>query len=109
MTKLIVIVFLVIGVSVIVSESATSGRTQPNGRSIVPSNLQTVGTDQHGKPEQLIMQQNPLLLNENLFHTLEHPKVKDRKVVIVSIAGAFRKGKSFFMDYCLRFMYSNVS
>lgn len=41
-----------------------------------------------------------LLLNEN---------VKERQIVAFSIVGAFRKGKSFFMDYCLRFMYANVS
>lgn len=40
---------------------------------------------------------------------LLHPEVKNRKVVIMSIVGAFRKGKSFFMDYCLRFLYANVS
>lgn len=38
-----------------------------------------------------------------------HPKVVDRKIVVVSIVGALRKGKSFFLDYCLRFMYANVS
>lgn len=37
-----------------------------------------------------------------------HHEVKDRKIVIVTIVGALRKGKSFFMDYCLRFMYANV-
>ena len=36
------------------------------------------------------------------------PEVKTRKIVIVSIIGAFRKGKSFFLDYCLRYMYANV-
>lgn len=40
---------------------------------------------------------------------LLHPEVKDRKVVLISIVGAFRKGKSFFLDYCLRYMYGNVS
>lgn len=40
---------------------------------------------------------------------LLHPDVKDRKVVVFTIVGAFRKGKSFFMDYCLRFLYANVS
>ena len=40
---------------------------------------------------------------------LLHPEVKDRKIVVVSVIGAFRKGKSFLMDYCLRFMYANVS
>lgn len=38
-----------------------------------------------------------------------NPEVSERKIVVVSIIGAFRKGKSFLMDYCLRYMYSNVS
>lgn len=44
-----------------------------------------------------------------LQELLLHPDVKERKVVALTIVGAFRKGKSFFMDYCLRFMYANVS
>lgn len=38
-----------------------------------------------------------------------HDEVKNRRPVVISIIGAFRKGKSFFLDYCLRFMYANVS
>jgi atlastin len=40
---------------------------------------------------------------------LLHPEVRDRKIVFLSILGAFRKGKSFFLDYCLRYLYANVS
>jgi len=36
-----------------------------------------------------------------------HPDVLERKIVVFSIIGAFRRGKSFFLDYCLRFMYAN--
>ena len=36
-------------------------------------------------------------------------EIQDRKVVILSLIGAFRGGKSFFLDYCLRFLYANVS
>ena len=34
--------------------------------------------------------------------------VRDKEVVAVSVAGAFRKGKSFLMDFMLRFMYNQV-
>ena len=38
-----------------------------------------------------------------------HPEIEDRKIVIFSLIGAFRGGKSFFLDYCLRFLYAHVS
>ncbi len=40
---------------------------------------------------------------------LLHPLVKNRKIVSVSIVGAFRKGKSFLLDYMLRYLYFTVS
>jgi len=43
-------------------------------------------------------------LNKMLLHN----NVKDRKVVVVSIVGAFRKGKTVFLNYCLRYLYANV-
>ena len=45
----------------------------------------------------------------NIEEIFLHPEVKDRKIVVLSIIGAYRKGKSFFLDYCLRFFYANVS
>lgn len=47
--------------------------------------------------------------NEEIEKMFLHPDVKNRKIVIFSIIGAFRKGKSFFLDYCLRYLYANVS
>ena len=44
-----------------------------------------------------------------LKQILTHKDVKTRNVSVISIISAFRKGKSFMLDYFLRFMYSNVS
>lgn len=47
--------------------------------------------------------------NAELDKMFSHPDVKDRKIMVFSIIGAFRTGKSFFLDYCLRYLYANVS
>ena len=36
-------------------------------------------------------------------------EVANKKVVVVSVAGAFRKGKSFLLDFFLRYLDRNVS
>ena len=50
-----------------------------------------------------------IVSTEQLDELFDRPEIQDRKVVIVSLIGAFRGGKSFFLDYCLRFLYANVS
>ena len=52
--------------------------------------------------------QNTNLSYDKFKRIFAHPEVENRKVVILSIIGAYRKGKSFFLDYCLRFLYANV-
>ena len=46
---------------------------------------------------------------EALREILLSDDVKDRKVMVLSVAGAFRKGKSFLLDYLLRFLNYGVS
>lgn len=43
-----------------------------------------------------------------LAQVLLAPEVRDKNVVVLSVAGAFRKGKSFLLDFMLRYMYRKV-
>jgi len=45
---------------------------------------------------------------EGLKRILMQDDVKDRQVVVVSVAGAFRKGKSFMLNFFIRFLQSKV-
>uniref|UniRef100_A0A8C5EL96 Atlastin-3-like n=1 Tax=Gouania willdenowi TaxID=441366 RepID=A0A8C5EL96_GOUWI len=42
---------------------------------------------------------------EALSRILLAPEVRDKQVVVLSVAGAFRKGKSFLLDFMIRYMY----
>lgn len=69
-------------------------------------------THPFGKPVNVLKfgEGNKVIIdNAELDKMFLHPDVKNRKVVVFSIIGAFRRGKSFFLDYCLRFLYANVS
>uniref|UniRef100_A0A8D8YFY6 Atlastin n=1 Tax=Cacopsylla melanoneura TaxID=428564 RepID=A0A8D8YFY6_9HEMI len=45
-----------------------------------------------------------ILDHEALERILLQDHIKDKHVVVVSVAGAFRKGKSFLLDFLLRYM-----
>ena len=64
------------------------------------------------KPIQVIetgQEDHSFTLNEDaLTEILLQDHIRDRSVVVVSVAGAFRKGKSFLLDFFLRYMYAKV-
>ncbi|XP_070497343.1 uncharacterized protein [Chironomus tepperi] len=64
----------------------------------------------HGNSENVLgfTKDNKVFINdEPLKKMFLHPDVKNRKIVAFSIIGAYRKGKSFFLDYCLRYLYAH--
>ena len=46
--------------------------------------------------------------HEALEEILLSEEVRDRKVVVISVAGAFRKGKSFLLDFLIRYLDREV-
>lgn len=62
------------------------------------SALRVVEVNSHG---------NTLTLNtDRLEQILSQPNIKDRNLVVVSITGALRKGKSFMLNFFLRYLKS---
>ncbi|XP_074599936.1 atlastin GTPase [Brevipalpus obovatus] len=65
-------------------------------------------TVQHGRPVQIIEVDGDTgtfrLKNEELRSILLQEKVKDKPVAVVSIAGDFRKGKSFLLNLFVRYL-----
>lgn len=70
------------------------------------------GDGECGQAVQVIStsEEHTFILNEDeLSEVLMRDEIKDRFVCLVSVAGAFRKGKSFLLDFFLRYMYSQVN
>lgn len=67
----------------------------------------SIGNSGGGYPVQIvdITKEHKFCLNEdNLQAIINHPKARMKKVCVVSVAGAFRKGKSFLLDFFLRYL-----
>ncbi|KAM4603443.1 atlastin-2 isoform 2-T2 [Polymixia lowei] len=66
-----------------------------------------------GRPVQIVLADEDdhafSLDEEALEQLLLQEAVRDLNVVVVSVAGAFRKGKSFLLDFMLRYMYKQWS
>lgn len=61
----------------------------------------------HAIPVVLSTEDHAFKLDEDaLSNILLKKEIRDRNVVVVSVAGAFRKGKSFLLDFFLRYMYA---
>lgn len=48
------------------------------------------------------------LAHEKLSVIFLHNDVKDREIVVISIAGACRKGKSFMLNFFLKYLSEKV-
>lgn len=46
---------------------------------------------------------------DDLKGILETDPIRDRHVVVISIAGSFRKGKSFLLNFFIRFLDAQVT
>lgn len=63
--------------------------------------------DETPKPVQIVvakLDHTFELDEEALQEILLSDEVRDRKVVVISVAGAFRKGKSFLLDFLIRYL-----
>lgn len=46
---------------------------------------------------------------DGIKNILENDSIKNRNVVVVSIAGAFRQGKSFLLNFFIKYLFAQVS
>ncbi|GFS22103.1 atlastin-3 [Elysia marginata] len=78
-----------------------------NNFGIPSSPVSATGAPLKGHPVQVVVttDDHQFELDEDaLAQILLRPDIRDKKISIVSVAGSFRKGKSFLLDFFLRFL-----
>ena len=80
---------------------------------LISLSVSAAGIKLKGEPRQVVTtdeEKHTFTLDEEaLEEVLLQPQIRDKEVVIVSVAGAFRKGKSFLLDFFLRYLNAQVS
>ncbi|XP_045174527.1 atlastin-2-like [Mercenaria mercenaria] len=74
--------------------------------------VSALGTTLKGEPVQIVSVEDDhtfSLDEEKLDTILLNPDIQNKKAVVVSVAGAFRKGKSFLLDFFLRYLNAECS
>lgn len=64
-----------------------------------------------GKPIEILKftdDSRAVINSAGIEEIFDKSELHDRKVVVYSIIGAFRGGKSYFLDYSLRYLYAHV-
>lgn len=67
--------------------------------------------EQQARPIQIVSSENHKIELKNfdvVKDILVSDELKDHRVVVVSIAGAFRQGKSFLLNFFLRYLNARV-
>ena len=88
------------------NNNINSSSLNTSGSSSMNSSFTSSSASGMGQPVQIvdITADHKFKLNEDKLQTiLNHPKARMKKVCVVSVAGAFRKGKSFLLDFFLKF------
>lgn len=94
-----------------VSQAASVGWVVGEVVVLLSEPVESIGEDSGAHPIRIVRVQEDHSFDldmDALKEVLFSDAVKDRKVVVVSVAGAFRKGKSFLLDYLLRFLNNKV-
>lgn len=63
------------------------------------------------QPIQIVESHNHKFTLQNLYSVeqiLKSPELRDRNIIVVSIAGALRKGKSFLLNFFLKYLNAQV-